>query len=153
MILGLQAPIPGIKQKRTQDAAQVHRKSNPASHLQRGPHCQNKTDVSNPGTNLPEKRAHIPVSLQKSVSKGGRRGRPNPRFGRTWTGSRPPQPWKEGCHRLAEVDYQCSRPYLSQEPTFPHYIKSLHTPSQTHTTFIHSTRRRSSSRTPLVSLE
>ena len=74
MILGLQAPIPGIRQKHTQDATQVHRKSNPASHLRRGPNCQNKTDVSNPGTDLPEKRTHSPVSLQKSVGKGGRVG-------------------------------------------------------------------------------
>ena len=37
MILGLQAPIHGIGQKHTKDVTQLHRISNPASHLQRGP--------------------------------------------------------------------------------------------------------------------
>ena len=42
MILDLQAPMCGIRQKQTQDAMEMHRKSNPASHLQRGPTRQSK---------------------------------------------------------------------------------------------------------------
>ena len=115
-------------------------------------HKAGQTDERSPGTDVYSRGLTYQSPCKGRWSKAAMWGRPNPKFGRTWTGSQPPQPWKEGCHRLAEVDYQRSRPYLSQEPTFPHYIKSLHTPSQTHTTFIQSTRRRSS-RTPLVSLE
>jgi hypothetical protein len=56
----------------------VHRKSNPVSHLRRGPHCQNKTDVSNPGTDISEKRTHLAVTLQKTVGKGGKGGSAKP---------------------------------------------------------------------------
>ena len=68
----MQEPIHRIRQKHTQDATQVHRKSNPASHLRREPHCQNKTDISNRGTDISEKRTHLAITLQKMVVKGGR---------------------------------------------------------------------------------
>jgi len=42
VILGLQAPIRGIRRKKAQDAIEIHKRLHLASHLQRGPTRQSK---------------------------------------------------------------------------------------------------------------
>ena len=102
----------------------MHRISNPASHLQRRAHKSEVTNEQSPGTDVILKRAHLVVTHPKAAEKGGRWGRRNPWFGRTWMGSQPPQPWKECRHRHPNVGYQHSRAYLNQKPTSSHYIRA-----------------------------
>ena len=92
-------------------------------------HKAGQTDERSPGTDVYSRGLTYQSPCKGRWSKAAMWGRPNPKFGRTWTGSQPPQPWKEGCHRLAEVSCQHSHAYLTQEPTSPHYKKSFHTPS------------------------
>ena len=129
VILGLQAPIREIRQKHTKDVTQLHRIPNPASHLQREPTRQSKLTNEALGTDIYSRGLTYQSPCKGRWSKAAMWGRPNPKFGRTWTGSQPPQPWKEGCHCLAVVGCQHSRAYLTREPTSPHYKRSLHTPS------------------------
>ena len=128
MILGLQAPIHRLRQKQTKDTTQFHRISNPTSHLQRGPTKQSKPTNKAPAPTY-TREGPLTSHPAKDGDQAAEWGRLNPRFGRTWTGSRPAQLRKEGCHRYPNVGCQHSHAYLTQEPTSPHYKKSFHTPS------------------------
>ena len=83
-------------------------------------HKTEQTDERSPRHRHILKRAHIQVTQPEAAMWG----RPNPRFCRTCTSSWPPQLWKEGCHRHPNVSYQRSRPYLTREPTSPHYKRA-----------------------------
>ena len=83
MILELQAPIRGIRQKHTKDATQMHRISNPTSHLQRGPTRPSKSTYKGPAPTYTNKDP--PVS---HLDKDGGQRRPSG-VGRT-TGSAEP---------------------------------------------------------------
>jgi len=150
----LQAPIHGIRQKHIKDAKQMHRISNPASHLQRRAHRSEKTNEQSPGTDVILKRAHLAVTHPKAAEKGGQVGLAEPLVRLNQDGfpapsaleGRSPPPSQ---HRLST--FQC----LSQPETdlFTLY-KGLHTPSQCiHSLSFSYTRRKSSSSAPLVSLE
>ena len=78
MILGLQAPIHGIRQKHIKDAKQMHRISNLASHLQRRAHKSEKTNEQSPRTDVILKRAHLEVTHPKVAEKGGKMGPAKP---------------------------------------------------------------------------
>ena len=150
----MQAPIHGIRQRHIKDTTQMHRISNPASHLQRRAHKSKKTNEQSPSTDIILKRAHLAVTHPKTAGKGGQ-------VGPTETLVRPnldgfPAPsalegWSPPPSQRRLSTFLC----LSQPETdlFTLY-KGLHTPSQ----WIHSfsfsyTRRKSSSSAPLVSLE
>ena len=129
MILGLQAPIHRLRRKQTKDATQFHRISNPTSHLQRGPTKQSKLTNEAPAPTY-TREGPLTSRPAKDGDQATEWGWLNPRFGRTWTGSRPAQLRKEGCHRHPNVGCQRSRAFLTKEPTSPHYIRGLHRPSQ-----------------------
>ena len=124
MNLGLQAPICGIRQKCTKDATQVYRKSNPASNLQRGPTRQSKRTNKTPAPTYSEEG---PPTSHPSKGSGQRwqcgAGR-TPGSAEPGRVPVPPQLWKEGCHRHPNIGYQHSRPYLTREPTSPHYKRA-----------------------------
>ena len=102
----------------------MHRISNPASHLQRRAHTSEKTNEQSPDIDVILKWAHLAVTHPKAAEKGSQVGPANPWFGRTWMGSQPPQPRKEGRHRHPNVGYQRSSAYLNQKPTSSHYIRA-----------------------------
>ena len=129
MILGLQASIHGLRRKQTKDIIQLHIISNPASHLQRGPTKQSKPTNEAPAPTY-TREGPLTRHAANDGDQAAEWGRLNPRFSRTWTGSRPAQLRKEDCHRHPNVGCQCSRAFLTQVPTSPHYIRGLHTPSQ-----------------------
>ena len=153
MILGFQAPIRGIGQKHTKDATQLHRISNPASHLRRESTKQGKPTNEAPA---PTYTQEGPLTSHPAKDGGQRRlcG-----AGRT-PGSAEPG-WVPGPLSLgrkvatALLKSVASIPALISPGNRPlHNIKG----ASTHPllAFIHPityTRRRSSSRTPLVSLE
>ena len=154
MILGLQAPIHGIRQKHIKDATQMHRISNPASHLQRRAHRSEKTNEQSPGTDVILKRAHLAVTHPKAAEKGGQVGPAEPLV----------RPNLDGFPAPSALEVRSPQPSQRRLSTFPHlsqpetYLftlyKGLNTPSQCiHSLSFSYTRRKSSSSAPLVSLE
>ena len=100
------------------------------------------------------KRAHSPVSLQKSVGKGGRVGPAEHQVRSNLDGFLAP----------SALEGRLPPPSQRRLSTFPHLsqpeidlftiYKGLHTPSQwIHSLLLSYTRRKSSSSAPLVSLE
>ena len=84
MILGLQAPIPGIEQKQTKDATQLNRISSVASHMQKEAHKPDQTDQPSPGTDLSDIRTHQAETQTKAVARDSHRCSADP----TWKGLR-----------------------------------------------------------------
>ena len=147
MILGLQAPIHGIRQKHTKDATQKHKISNPASHLPREPTKQSKPTNETPA---PTYTREGPLTSHPAKD-GGQRQRCG--AGRTQTGTRPGALWPVILSDPPKGGGASFHIRRWREPTFGAIKEASTHPLKGYTTFIHSTRRKSSSRIPLVSLE
>ena len=150
----MQAPIHGIRQKHIKDATQMHRISNPASHLQRRAHKSEKTNEQSPSTDIILNRAHLAVTHPKAAEKGGQVGPAEPLVRPNLDGFLAPSAM-EGRSPPPSQRRLSTFPHLSQQETYLFTLyKGLHTPSQCiHSLSFSYTRRKSSSSAPLVSLE
>jgi hypothetical protein len=150
----LQAPLRGIRQKRIKDETQMHRISDPASHLQRGAHKSEKKDEQSPGTDIILKRAHLTVTHPKAAVKGGHVGPAEPQVWPNLDGFPAPSAMEGRLPPPSQRRYPRSRAYLTREPTSPHYLRVSTHPLKASNSFSFSyTRRKSSSSAPLVPLE
>ena len=130
MILGLQEPIHGIRQKHTKDATQMHRISNPTSHLQRRAHKSEKTNEQSPSIDVILKRAHLAVTHPKAAEKGGQVGPAEPLVRPNQDGFPAPSAL-EGRLPPPSQRRLSTFPHLSQQETYLFTLyKGLHTPSQ-----------------------
>ena len=130
MILGLQAPIPGIEQKQTKDATQIHRISDAMSHQQRGPTNQTKP------TNLAPVPTYLTSGPTKQRPRRRRVAEAAKGFGQPHMAGTRAEIWREARSYLPEGGYPCSHICWWRESTFgaikgaPHTL-SRHSPFTT----------------------
>jgi len=133
VILGLQAPIHRLRQKQTKDTTQLHRISNPVSHLQRGPTKQSKPTNETPA---PTYTREGPLTSHPAKD-GGQRQRCG--AGRTQTGTRPGALWPVILSDPPKGDGASFHIRRWREPTFgaikgasTHPLKAFPVHSHTH---------------------
>ena len=113
-----------------------------------------QTDIQTPGTDIHRRGPTCQSPGQRRWPKAAKWGRSNHWFGQTWTGTSlgaswpviPPYPPKGGYQRFHVKGWR--------EPTYPSYKRTSTHPSHgIPILFSYTSRRRSSSSLPLVSLE
>ena len=81
-------------------------------------HLTEQTDQPRPGTINPEQGAHKECTGQRWAQTTSNGVWPNPWMGRPPTKAVQDHLWREDCSYPLEGGYQCSRPYLTREPTY-----------------------------------
>ena len=147
MILGLQAPIPEIRRKHDEYADKVTDDRVLHNTCKGGPQTRPNRPTK-PRHRPSDIRTHQAATQTKAVARGGQGGSADP----TWKCLQVNFGGKADLILMMLVWHV---PILEDGGNRPLelYKEPPHTLSRQYTTFIHSTRIRSSSRTPLVSLE
>ena len=117
-------------------------------------HLIEQMDQPRPGAANHEQGAHKECTGQRWAQTASVGVWPNPWMGRPPSEAVQAHLWREDPPYPLEGSYQRSRPYLTQELTYSDYKRDLPHPSQViPIPFSYTSRRRSSSSVPLVSLE